>query len=152
MTYTKHGHHIPGTVKNGSLGSQTVARCGGVRLCKECIDDAAHVYLDEIVKQETLLQEISPDQRKIDNVDPQIQARVLVEQYLNTNEHYIDSDEIFVVWFCYTLGNWKCLLSTTKDDDQYYEVTFRAEKNEIYLDCYKKAENVVYDFNEVWSV
>ena len=50
-------------------------------------------------------------------------------------------DDIFVVWFCKTLQNWKALISTTLPDGMYYEVTYNGDKKEIYLDAYKKFEN-----------
>lgn len=49
--------------------------------------------------------------------------------------------EIFVVWFNYTLGNWKALVSTSLPDGRYYEVTHNAEKFETYLDVYVKVWN-----------
>ncbi|MBE6984299.1 MAG: hypothetical protein E7434_01555 [Ruminococcaceae bacterium] len=54
----------------------------------------------------------------------------------------IDMDGVFVVWFGKTLHHAKTLLSTTLPDGMYYEVTFNGVKNEIYLDAYKKFENV----------
>lgn len=50
--------------------------------------------------------------------------------------------EVYVVWFCYILGGWKCLVSTTLPDGMYYEVTYDKSKNSIYLDAYKKFDNV----------
>ena len=50
-------------------------------------------------------------------------------------------DDIYVVWFCKTLQNWKVLISTTLPDGIYYEVTYNGDKKEIYLDAYKKFEN-----------
>lgn len=50
--------------------------------------------------------------------------------------------EVYVVWFCYILGGWKCLVSTTLPDGMYYEVTYDKNKNSIYLDAYKKFDNV----------
>lgn len=50
-------------------------------------------------------------------------------------------DDIYVVWFCKTLQNWKALISTTLPDGMYYEVTYNGGKKEIYLDAYKKFEN-----------
>ena len=44
--------------------------------------------------------------------------------------------------FCKTLQNHKALLSTTVSDGMYYEVTFNGDKDEHYLDAYKKWENV----------
>jgi hypothetical protein len=50
--------------------------------------------------------------------------------------------DVYVVWFCYILGGWKALVSTTIPDDTYYEVTYNKEKDEIYLDTYVKVNNV----------
>ena len=52
------------------------------------------------------------------------------------------SFEVFIVWQCKALQNWKFLLSTSLLDGMYYEVTFNGDKNEFYLDAYKKFENV----------
>lgn len=48
---------------------------------------------------------------------------------------------VFVVWYCKTLQNFKALLSTTLPDGMYYEVTYNGDKDEIYLDAYKKFES-----------
>lgn len=68
----------------------------------------------------------------------------LVADY--TDEHLDKSDaqpeyKVFVVWYCKTLQNFKALLSTTLFDGMYYEVTYNGDKDEIYLDAYKKFEN-----------
>ena len=65
-----------------------------------------------------------------------------------TNEHFdktdkmqITVDDVYVVWFCKTLQNWKGLASTTVPDGMYYELTYNGDKDEMYLDAYKKFEN-----------
>lgn len=63
-------------------------------------------------------------------------------------EHLDKSDiipefDVFIVWKCKTLQNWKWLLSTTLFDGMYYELTYNGDKNEFYLDAYKKFENKV---------
>lgn len=65
-----------------------------------------------------------------------------------TNEHIdktdkmqITVDDVYVVWFCKTLQNWKALASTTVPDGMYYELTYNGDKDEMYLDVYKKFEN-----------
>ena len=70
----------------------------------------------------------------------------LVADY--TNEHLdksdgkqITADDVYVVWNCKTLQNWKALASTTLFDGMYYELTLNGDKQEIYLDAYKKFEN-----------
>lgn len=49
--------------------------------------------------------------------------------------------DVYVVWYCYELGHNKALISTTLSDGMYYEVTYNANKNEIYFYAYKKFEN-----------
>ena len=65
-----------------------------------------------------------------------------------TNEHLdradgkqITADDVFIVWECKTLQNNKAMASTTLFDGMYYELTFNGDKNELYLDAYKKWEN-----------
>lgn len=74
-------------------------------------------------------------------------AKELVVNYFNdhveiTDNKKITEDDVFVVWFCKTLQNWKALVSTTVSDGMYYEVTHNGDKGETYLDAYKKWENV----------
>lgn len=51
--------------------------------------------------------------------------------------------EVYTVWKSKALQNWKYLLSSTLLDGMYYELTFNGDKNEWYLDAYKKFENRV---------
>ena len=74
-------------------------------------------------------------------------AKQLVVNYYNnrvekTDDFGITEDDVFIVWFCKTLQNWKALVSTTISDGMYYEITHNGDKNETYLDAYKKWENV----------
>ena len=49
--------------------------------------------------------------------------------------------EVYIVWQCKALQNWKFLISTSIPDGMYYELTYNGDKNEWYLDAYKKFEN-----------
>lgn len=69
----------------------------------------------------------------------------LVREYILS--HLDKSDEtpqfeIFTVWKCKILQNWKYLVSSTLPDGMYYELTYNGDKKEWYLDAYKKFENV----------
>ena len=54
----------------------------------------------------------------------------------------INEDDVYIVWSCKTLQNNKALLSTTLHDGMYYELTYNGDKGELYLDAYKKIENI----------
>ena len=72
--------------------------------------------------------------------------QIVVDYYNNrvdaTDNALITEEDVFVVWFCKTLQNCKALLSTNVADGMYYEVTYNGDKNETYLDAYKKWKNV----------
>lgn len=55
---------------------------------------------------------------------------------------YDDDANVYVVWFAYTLGNWKALCSTDIPDGRYYEVTYNKDKGVAYLDTYVKIGNL----------
>lgn len=57
-------------------------------------------------------------------------------------------DEVYTVWFTFTLGNWKSLISTTLPDGRYYEVTYSKEKNKVFIDTYIKMDNVAIDMSD----
>ena len=58
-----------------------------------------------------------------------------------TDRAALTPEDVYVVWSCKTLGNNKALLSTTVPDGMYYEITHNGDKNETYVDVYKKWEN-----------
>jgi hypothetical protein len=87
---------------------------------------------------------INDGRRKI--MDYQKIAREIVLNYVSehldkTDNVHIMLDDVFVVWFCKVLQNWKALVSTDLPDGMYYEVTYNGDKKEVYLDAYKKFDN-----------
>lgn len=85
---------------------------------------------------------------------PQDQALTLIYDLIKTEldrpngKHHgqhptFGLDEVKLVWFCYILGGWKALVTTTLPYEMYYEVTYNKEKAETYIDMYKKHGNVV---------
>lgn len=76
----------------------------------------------------------------------QEKAKQIVFNYVKNHIDKTDNikftlDDIYVVWFCKTLQNYKILISTTLPDGIYYEVTHNGDTNETYVDVYKKWEN-----------
>lgn len=79
-------------------------------------------------------------------MDKDLRAESIVTDYIYA--HLDKSDkipdfEVFIVWKCKTLQNWKYLISSTLYDGMYYELTFNGDRKEWYLDAYKKFENKV---------
>ena len=58
-----------------------------------------------------------------------------------TDGKMITEDDVFIVWMCKTLQNSKAMASTTLFDGMYYELTFNGDKQELYVDAYKKWQN-----------
>ena len=53
---------------------------------------------------------------------------------------HVSIDDVFIVWFCKTLQNCKCLAGVV-GDDKYYELTYNGDKGELYIDTYQKVSN-----------
>lgn len=71
-------------------------------------------------------------------------ALEIIKSYIE--EHLDKSDlkpafDVFTVWKCKALQNWKFLISSTLPDGMYYELTYNGDKREWYVDAYKKFEN-----------
>ena len=59
-----------------------------------------------------------------------------------TDNFKIGIKDVYVVWMCKTLQNSKALLSTNANDGMYYELTYNGDKKELYMDAYKKWQNI----------
>lgn len=73
-------------------------------------------------------------------------CKKVVVDYFNsrvdkTDNMQLTEDNVYIVWFSKTLQNFKALVSTTVSDGMYYEITYNGDKNELYMDAYKKWEN-----------
>lgn len=53
-------------------------------------------------------------------------------------------EDAYVVWFCYIVGNAKALISTTRHDHMYYELTYHENKGQLYIDSYLKVSHNSY--------
>lgn len=76
-------------------------------------------------------------------------CKSLVASYTNyhlekTDDIKITEEDVYIVWLCKALQNFKALASTTLSDGMYYEITRNGDKGETYFDAYKKWENVKF--------
>lgn len=51
-------------------------------------------------------------------------------------------EDMYIVWFCKTIQNWKALVSTDVVNGMYFEVTYNGDKNETYLDVYQQKNHI----------
>lgn len=59
----------------------------------------------------------------------------------------VTADDLYVVWLNKTLQNNKAMIATSHDGDGlYFEVTNNGDKNELYVDIYKKQQNVCIQY------
>lgn len=146
MAYTSHGHHIPGTDTENPPSNR--ARCGGPQLCSACGREA---FVFSLSNNEKKVLGIKMDNKKSlplersFDLEKEKTALGLVKAYIL--EHLDKSEEIpdfkvYIVMSGYVLGDWKMEISSSLPDGMYYEVTFNQTRDEIYLDAYKKIENV----------
>lgn len=58
------------------------------------------------------------------------------------SQQEIDLSEVYMVWSCKTLQNYKALLSTAVSGDGIYvEFTYNGDRQELYMDVYHKIVN-----------
>lgn len=86
-----------------------------------------------------------------EGIDFQMKAKLLVQQQYNEwgigtrkgeTPVPLQLGEIYVVMYAYVLGGWKALISTSRPDGRYYEITYNHAKCETYLDTYLKTHNI----------
>lgn len=75
-----------------------------------------------------------------------VARKKLVEWYRkNKPGVQINLGNVFVVWSCKALQNYKCLVSTTVSGDGIYaEYTYNGDKQELYEDVYGKITNTCH--------
>ena len=76
----------------------------------------------------------------------------VVQYYNSTTElnggfTYITTDDVYIVWFCKTLQNFKVILATPFIGKELYEFTYNGNKQEAYLDVYTKIDNQIIKFH-----
>ena len=76
---------------------------------------------------------------KMDKTALKIVKNYIIEHLDKSDE--IPNFEVYTVWKAKALQNWKYLISSTLYDGMYYELTYNGDKEEWYLDAYKKFEN-----------
>ena len=67
-------------------------------------------------------------------------ARTVLFNELEYNANEIKPEDMYIVWFCKTLQNWKAMVSGVHIKE-YIEVTYNGDKKETYVDVYQKACN-----------
>lgn len=96
-----------------------------------------------LLKEEEDIMPTKGNAMPVDNDYMLKMAKCAVASWYNTHggPRKIKPEDVYVVWFCKTLQNWKALCSTDIHDGMYYEVTYDGDKDAAYVDAYKKWDN-----------
>lgn len=143
MAFTKHGHHIPGTVL-GIDRPNAIARCGGPRICKKCREEAAAWFNDghtvplEIIVPPAMFASAAKSR------DFVTQARYAVSAYYeNKIGIEVPPEKVIVVIYTESDDSWRALLKTAIPDGTYYEVAYQGDTKEVNVDVYKKHDHMI---------
>lgn len=106
---------------------------------------------EETVSMEDVIAFSSPEELTLSVQD---RARHLVVEEFNSKRYFearngqifptLKLEEVYVVWSVKVLQNWKALLSTSRPDGRYYEITYDGDKCQAYVDTYFKVKNTTY--------
>lgn len=73
-------------------------------------------------------------------------TRTVLFNEFDYNVNEITPSDMFVVWSCKTLQNWKAIVSGVHVKE-LIEVTYNGDKDEIYVDVYEKKHNTVISYD-----
>lgn len=124
MTWTSHGHHMPGT-RTGRSRPIGVATCGGPKVCEQCkAETVEEIRLNNTVSFE----------------DPAGYAMRLVSELVSSRrlfrEDYEQTYDVKVLEFSQQDGSWRALLETIPDDKQRFMVTYRKGDRQVELSAW----------------
>ena len=68
-------------------------------------------------------------------------AKNAIMMYLKNPK--LEAEDIQIVWVCKTLQNCKGLFFAPVEDELYFEITYNGNEDEMYMDVYRKLDNVV---------
>lgn len=67
----------------------------------------------------------------------------IVKSMFDSWDHeFTSSEQLFIIWSCKTLQNWKMILSAHFEGFPFVKVTYNGNKKETYIDVYRKLESV----------
>ena len=102
------------------------------------------------VRKEKKEMEIEFARREDNDARLKMAKAAVVKWYNEHNQSRpIGIEDVYIVWFCKVLQNWKALAGTHHEDGMYYEITFDGNNELVYFDAYKKWQNVQMSGHEL---
>lgn len=131
-----HVTMVPFLVKFKDMDAAAVFRANELKV----LGSAKQQDREKAAEEPTIKPEDRPEElKKFRGTDPLAQAVALVNALYY--EGKLPAGDVYIVWFCAALQNWKALVSTNVKDNMYYEVTHNGDKKETYVDPYVKVRN-----------
>jgi hypothetical protein len=85
VTYTNHGHHVPGTPYLGSIPDNEISFCGGTNDCPQCIQEAVVALREQAEENDTVPENFSPYVANVMEKTEELR-RLIVGAFQNSRE------------------------------------------------------------------
>ena len=128
------------------MTDQRIAFICDRKKCKNCYSECLHTTdinhaanFEKTLAPDTWFESKQTGEKKMENKALEI-VRAYIKEHLDRSDATPEFD-VYTVWKCKALQNWKFLISSSLYDGMYYELTYNGDKHEWYLDAYKKFEN-----------
>ena len=66
------------------------------------------------------------------------EAKNIVFTWYYNKDEAITIDSLFIVWFAFLKNGYKCMLSSRKKPDDFFEVTVNKRTGEQFFNCFKR--------------
>ena len=74
----------------------------------------------------------------------QDEARRIISDYYKNEHLYYEFNDIYVVWFAYIKNGWKCMISSHRYKNHFFEITKNERSGEICYNCFKRYQFIVH--------
>jgi len=138
MAFTRHGHHIIGSIKSGER-PKVVKRCGGPRMCDLCREDKNKFW-------EKYNEPLSRESKLEFEIQGRKKAKGIVESFISdglTSDSKSVDVEAEVLKFLRVGDNWKAILMANNDDSILYDVIYLNEMKVAEVRIFTPTDRIV---------
>lgn len=85
--------------------------------------------------------------RKKASLDPiqkkcELEAINFIVDWYQRQHLYIDVDDIFISWFAFTKGGYRCMASSYTNQNLFFEISVNRKTKDVQCDCYERYAHI----------